>query len=40
MGIHIAVIGNGRIGRPTAYSVLNERLADEISLVDIKPRLS
>jgi malate dehydrogenase len=37
MGVHIAVVGNGRIGRPTAYTLLNERLADELSLVDIKP---
>lgn len=40
MGVHIAVVGNGRIGRPTAYTLFNERLADEISLVDIKPGLS
>ncbi len=37
MGVHIAIVGNGRIGRPTAYTLFNERLADEISLVDIKP---
>ena len=37
MGVHIAVVGNGRIGRPTAYSIFNERLVDEFSLVDIKP---
>lgn len=35
--VHIAVVGNGRIGRPTAYTLLNERLADELSLVDVKP---
>jgi len=35
--VHIAVVGNGRIGRPTAYTLFNERLADELSLVDIKP---
>ena len=35
--VHIAVVGNGRIGRPTAYTLLNERLADELSLVDTKP---
>lgn len=40
MSVHIAVVGNGRIGRPTAYTLFNERLADEISLVDIKPGLS
>lgn len=37
MGLHIAVVGNGRIGRPTAYTLFNERLADEFSLVDVKP---
>jgi malate dehydrogenase len=40
MGSHIAVVGNGRIGRPTAYLLMAERLADELSLVDIKPGLS
>jgi malate dehydrogenase len=40
MGVHVAVVGNGRIGRPTAYSLLNERLMDELSLVDIKPNLA
>ena len=37
MGVHIAVVGNGRIGRPTAYTLFNERLVDEVSLVDTKP---
>jgi len=37
MGAHIAVVGNGRIGRPTAYTLLSERLGDEYSLVDVKP---
>jgi malate dehydrogenase len=37
MGVHIAVVGNGRIGRPTAYTLFNERIASEISLVDTKP---
>lgn len=40
MGIHIAVVGNGRIGRPTTYTLFNEILTDEISLVDIKPGLA
>ena len=40
MNAHVAVVGNGRIGRPTAYTIFNERLADEISLVDIKPGLA
>jgi malate dehydrogenase len=37
MGTHIAVVGNGRIGRPTAYTIFNEKLANEFSLVDVKP---
>ena len=37
MGTHIAVVGNGRIGRPTAYTLFNEMLADEFTLVDVKP---
>ena len=40
MGAHIAVVGNGRIGRPTAYTLLSERLADEFSVVDTKPGLA
>ncbi len=40
MGVHIAVIGNGRIGRPTAYTLFNERLVDEFSVVDTKPGLA
>jgi malate dehydrogenase len=33
-------VGNGRIGRPTAYTIFNEQIVDEISLVDIKPGLA
>lgn len=40
LGLHIAVVGNGRIGRPTAYTIFNETIVDEISLVDIKPGLA
>ncbi len=40
MSAHIAVVGNGRIGRPTAYTLFNEKVADQISLVDIKPGLA
>lgn len=36
MGLHLAIVGNGRIGRPTAYTLFNEQLADEVSLVDVK----
>jgi len=37
--VHIAVVGKGSIGRPTADTLLNDRLADKIPLVDIKPGL-
>ncbi|MBN2336834.1 hypothetical protein JXL21_14865 [Candidatus Bathyarchaeota archaeon] len=40
MGVHIAVVGNGRIGRSTAYTLFNERLADEFSVVDTRPSLA
>jgi len=40
MGAHIAIVGNGRIGRPTAYTLFSERLGDEFSLVDVKPGLA
>jgi malate dehydrogenase len=40
MGVHIAVVGNGRIGRPTAYTLFNEMLADEFSVIDTKPGLA
>ena len=35
--MHIAVIGTGNVGRATAYTLLYEGLAEELSLVDIKP---
>ncbi len=38
--VHVAVVGNGRIGRPTAYSLLTAGLMDELSLIDIKPGLA
>ncbi len=38
--MHIAIIGTGNVGRATAYTVLYEGLADELSLVDIKPGLA
>ena len=40
MGCHIAVVGTGRVGRPTAYTLLCEGLVDELSLVDVKPGLA
>ena len=38
--MHIAVVGTGNVGRVTAYTIMCEGLADELSLVDIKPRLA
>ena len=38
--MHLAVIGTGRVGRPTAYTLLLTRLFDEITVVDIKPGLA
>lgn len=35
--VHLAVVGLGRIGRPTAYSIFSEMIIDEVSLVDVKP---
>jgi len=37
LDLHLAVVGLGRIGRPTAYSIFNEKLVEEVSLVDVKP---
>ncbi|MFN3621494.1 MAG: malate dehydrogenase, partial [Nitrososphaerales archaeon] len=38
--MHIAQIGTGRVGRPTAYSILSLDLADELTVCDIKDRLA
>ena len=38
--VHIAVIGAGRVGRPTAYTIMASQLADILSIVDIKPNLA
>ncbi|RLG78942.1 MAG: malate dehydrogenase [Thermoprotei archaeon] len=38
--MHIGVIGVGNVGRSTAFSILLSRIADELSLVDIKPGLA
>jgi malate dehydrogenase len=40
MGIHIAQIGTGRVGRPTAYTILSAGLASEMTVCDIKPNLA
>lgn len=38
--MHIAQIGTGRVGRPTAYTILCSKLADKITVCDIKPGLA
>ncbi|WNZ29641.1 MAG: NAD(P)-binding domain-containing protein [Candidatus Bathyarchaeota archaeon] len=38
--MHIAQIGTGRVGRPTAYTILCSELADKITVCDIKPGLA
>ena len=38
--MHIAIIGTGRVGRPTAYSIMCAELADTLTVCDIKPGLA
>ena len=38
--MHIAQIGTGRVGRPTAYTIMNSKLADKMTLCDVKPNLA
>jgi len=38
--LHIAQIGTGRVGRPTAYTILCSELADKITVCDTKPGLA
>ncbi len=38
--MHIAQIGTGRVGRPTAYTIMNANLADTLTLCDTKPGLA
>ncbi|MFH0749071.1 MAG: malate dehydrogenase [Candidatus Bathyarchaeota archaeon] len=40
MGIHIAQIGTGRVGRPTAYTLLCNGLASKLTVCDVKPGLA
>jgi malate dehydrogenase len=35
--MHIAQIGTGRVGRPTAYSIMEAKLPDTLTLCDTKP---
>ncbi len=38
--MHIAQIGTGRVGRPTAYTIMCSELADTITVCDTKPNLA
>ena len=38
--MHIAQIGTGRVGRPTAYTIMSARLADKLTVCDTKPGLA
>lgn len=38
--MHIAQIGTGRVGRPTAYTILSAKLADKITVCDTKSGLA
>jgi malate dehydrogenase len=38
--LHIAQIGTGRVGRPTAYTIMCAELVDTITVCDIKPGLA
>lgn len=38
--MHIAQIGTGRVGRPTAYTIMCSQLADKITVCDIIPGLA
>jgi malate dehydrogenase len=38
--LHIAQIGTGRVGRPTAYTIMCAELADTITICDTKPGLA
>ena len=38
--MHIAQIGTGRVGRPTAYTILCSKLTEKLTVCDIKPGLA
>jgi malate dehydrogenase len=40
LGVHIAQIGTGRVGRPTAYTILSSGLASELTVCDVKTGLA
>jgi malate dehydrogenase len=38
--LHVAQIGTGRVGRPTAYTIMCSEIVDKLTLCDVKPGLS
>jgi malate dehydrogenase len=38
--LHIAQVGTGRVGRPTAYTIMCSNIADELTVCDVKPGLA
>ncbi len=38
--MHIVQIGTGRVGRPTAYTIMCSKIVDKLTLCDVKPGLS
>ena len=38
--MHIAQIGTGRVGRPTAYAIMCTQIADKLTVCDVKPGLA
>ncbi|MGD0072570.1 MAG: malate dehydrogenase [Candidatus Bathyarchaeia archaeon] len=38
--MHIAQIGTGRVGRPTAYTIMSSKIADKLTVCDVKPGLA
>ena len=38
--MHIAQIGTGRVGRPTAYTIMCSKIANKLTVCDVKPNLA
>jgi malate dehydrogenase len=38
--LHIAQIGTGRVGRPTAYTIMCSKIANKLTLCDVKPGIA
>ena len=40
ISLHIAQIGTGRVGRPTAYTIMCSKIADKLTVCDLKTGLA